>query len=170
MKRLWILLTIAGIAIVAVSAFQYLTRPSTGDPAPLFSLPSAEGGDVALEGFRGRPTIVHFWASFCAPCREEFPPLGRLQRDFEDRGLVILAISEDGPPHQAARKAFLASMKPLFPVLFDDKGGVADAYESWSVPETFLIDRAGTIVWRHAGEIDWDAPKVRDMIEQLLRQ
>ena len=165
MKRLWIFVLITGIAIAAVSVFQYLTRLGEGDLAPGFELISIDSRSVSLSGYKGRPVLLHFWASWCGPCRQEFPALSRLQRDFAKDGLAVLAVSED--KEIAAVRAFVDFARPDFTVLLDDEGRVADAYQSWAVPETMLIDGRGTIVWRHAGPVDWDSRKARERVREL---
>ncbi len=170
MKRLWIFLLIAGIAITAVSAFQYFTCPGKGDPAPLFSLTSLDSKSVSLDGFRGRPILLHFFATWCGMCQQEFPSLVRLANDLEEDGLVILVISEDDSRDCAAVRTFAEAMKPSFPILLDADGKVADSFQSWAVPETFFIKRDGTIAWRHTGPISWDSEKARKMIKKLLAE
>ncbi len=166
MRKLWIAAIAAGIALVAMSALQYLTRPDEGDLAPGFKLRSLDSEVVSLDGFRGRPVILHFWASWCGACRQEFPSLARLQSDFEEEGLAVLAISLDESREEAA--AFAASViKSGMVVLMDTDGTVADSYQSYAVPETFLIDRDGRIVWRRAGSVDWDSAEARARVKEL---
>jgi len=166
MKRFWYVIIAAGIAIVAMSALQYLTAPRAGDPAPLFELPSIDSRAVSLEGFRGRPVILHFWASFCGACRAEFPTLAHVQPAFEKEGLVVLAVSLDERPSEGA--AFAAPFKSGMTVLFDSEGDVADSYQSFAVPDTILVGRDGKIAWRRAGPIDWDDPGIRAKIKKLI--
>ncbi len=166
MRKLWIVLLIAGIAIIAMSVFQYITRPNAGDIAPLFTLTSTDSRSVSLEGFKGRPVLVHFWASWCGQCRIGFPTLNTLQKQFDDGELVVLAISEDDDINML--RSFLNLTKPNFLVLIDQNGAVADAYQSWAVPEYFLINEDGIIVWRKAGAINWNSDKARDTLKKYL--
>ncbi|MFA5811436.1 MAG: TlpA disulfide reductase family protein [bacterium] len=170
MRRLWIFLLIAGIAIIAVSAFQYLTRPGRGDPAPAFALPSLDSKEIDIEGYRGRPVLLHFWASWCGLCQEEFPSLVRLAKDYEAQGLVVLAISEDEARSYPTVRAFTQTMNASFPILLDGKGAVADSYQSWAVPETIFIDSAGTISWRHSGPVNWDSDPARKMVSEFIQK
>ena len=168
MKRLWIVLAIAGIAIIAVSAFHYFTRPGAGDAAPAFELLSADGKSVNLEGYRGSPVLLHFWASWCGPCQWELPRLAQAVPSLASEGLAVLAVSEDDEQNQGAMLAAVREAQLPFPVLLDGNGRVADAYESWSVPETFFIDREGVIRWRHAGPVDWTAATAREKLQKLM--
>jgi len=166
MKRFWFVIIAAGIAVMAMSALQYLTRPRAGDQALPFELISIDSKPVSLEGFKGRPVIVHFWASWCGACRAEFPSLAQLQPEFAKEGLVVLAISEDEQPRDAA--GFAAPFKSGLTVLFDPEGEVADSYQSFAVPETFFIDKDGKIAWRRAGPIDWGSPDVSARVKGLI--
>ena len=171
MKRIWIVFLIAGAAILAVSAYQYLTRPDRGDLVPAFRLPAIDGQTVSIEQFQGAPLLVHFWASWCSPCRQEFASLNRLHRDFKDKGFVIIAVSEDeGEGGDGAVRSFLEFHPVSFLVLMDRHGRVADAFRSWGVPESILVDREGRIAWRGAGARDWDSRQARDMISELVNR
>ena len=168
MKRFWILILTAGIAIMAMSAYQYLTRPSQGDPAPAFALPAMDGSTFALGDFKGRPLLVHFWASWCGVCVQEFPAILRLANDMGSEGLAIVAIAEDGEQGDPAVRAFFRGETLPFPVLFDRDGATADAWQSFGVPESFLIGTDGLIAWRHAGPVDWDGHDVRARIRAAM--
>lgn len=168
MRRFFIVILIAGIAVIAMSAFRYLGRPGAGDLAPSFTLSSLDARQVSLDDFRGRPVIVHFFATWCGWCRRGFPSLARLHGAMKGDDLVILAISEDGEGGGEAVRSFLKYMPVEFPVLLDGEGDVADAYMSFGVPDTFAIDRAGIIRWRRQGFVDWDDPGVRAVVHGLM--
>jgi thiol-disulfide isomerase/thioredoxin len=111
----------AVLAIVGGAAFGFITqlrdkdddlRPGTAVPG--FRLLSLAGGTTDLGSLRGRVVLVNFWATWCVPCREEFPDLVRLQSDLAPRGLRVLGISTDFTGQTAAVERFLASTKPNF--------------------------------------------------------
>lgn len=167
MKRVLIVVLIAGIALVAVSAFQFLMRPGKGDPAPLFALPTLSGQELGLDGFQGRPVLLIFWASWCPTCLEELPTLERLQQGMRGAGLVVLSISVDDERGLPGVSALAEAYKLTFPILLDQEGKVADAYQSYAVPDAVLIDAKGQIAWRAAGPIDWDAKETRARLLSL---
>lgn len=167
MKLFWIFIAIAGLAILTISTYQYVTRIGAGDSAPQFELKSIEGKFESLGSYAGRPIILHFFASWCGSCREEFPSLIRFAKNPANSQVAILAISEDRDASAVIK--FLGNAKPEFPVLIDDDGSVADAYYSYGVPETFLIGKDGTIFWRNDGPINWDKESVREHIRKLVR-
>ena len=117
--------------------------PLVGQPAPHFTLQSLDGGTVSLADYRGRPVVVNFWASWCVPCRDEFPLLRDARAQHAGTGLEVLGIIHDDGP-QAAR-AFAASYDADWPLLLDQDDAAWNAYRGLAVPVTFFIDRDGII-------------------------
>lgn len=108
------------------------------------------GLNQRLAGEKGRVVVVNFWATWCEPCRVEFPDLIRLHRRYADRGLTLLSISLDSPNlRDTLVKDFLAEQKPSFPVFLktagDDDAFINAIDTAWSgaLPATFIYDRAG---------------------------
>lgn len=112
-------------------------------PAPEINLTATDGRQVALSDYRGRPVIVNFWASWCVPCREEFPLLAAARAAHEAEGLEILGVIHDDSVQSAA--AFAATYNAEWPLL-DDADDVAwNAYHGAFVPVSYFIDRAGIV-------------------------
>lgn len=70
-------------------------QPRKQAAAPEFRLKDLEGRERSLSEFKGKTVLIHFWASWCEPCRQEFPALSRLSREYRDRGLVVLGVAGD---------------------------------------------------------------------------
>ena len=68
--------------------------PKVGQPAPLFTLPTVDGHPLALASLRGKPVYLNFYASWCGPCNEEAPSIGKLSARYKKRGLVVLGVNE----------------------------------------------------------------------------
>ena len=168
MKKYWVLILIAGIAIIAVSAFEFMKRPGKGDAAPTFVLSSLNGENVSLGDFRGKPVLIHFWATWCGTCQEDFPNFVKFYEQYKSKGLVILSVSEDGNRADTVVKSFINTMKTDLPVLLDKDGSVANSYYSFGVPEDVLIDKNGIIVSRSEGPINWTSPKFLNKINSLI--
>lgn len=121
-------------------------------PAPDFSALTLDGRTVSLGDFRGqKKVVVTFWASWCGPCRMEMPSLIQFYKrnHSEASDFEILALSIDENPKDAA--TFASAMKLNFPVLLDSSKAVANAYGVEGIPTMFVIDKAGKVIYGHAG-------------------
>lgn len=123
-----------------------------GEPAPATSLPALAGADrpgLDSAAFAGKVTLVNVWASWCAPCREEHPLLMALSRD--DR-VEIAGLNYKDSPENALR--FLGSLgNPYSAIGTDESGRSAIDWGVYGVPETFLVGRDGTILFKHVGPL-----------------
>ena len=135
-----------------------------------FSLPlvSGNGDTLSLSDLRGQVVFVNFWATWCAPCRDEMPSMESLYRQFRDRGLEIIAVNIQENEQDVAD--FMRDYGLTFPALLDLNGRVSSNYGVQAIPTSYLIDREGNIVVRKVGSIDWDTQEIRSAIEMLLNQ
>jgi peroxiredoxin len=113
------------------------------DDAPVFRAPGLERGCIDLADFRGRPVLLNFWASYCTPCREEFPLLKKANAKYRDDGLAIIGISHRDIDDDA--RAFADDQAADWLLGFDDTGDIAKAYGVRPIPQTFFITRDGKI-------------------------
>ena len=134
----------------ALQAVGGLASPSSsgGGPAPALILETLNGTRVSLADFRGRPVLINFWATYCAPCRREMPLIERTAAQHPR--LVVLLIDERDS-HQSA-SAFVNELQITSTVLFDGDGKVGDAYGISGLPTTFFIHPDGGIEGRYIGE------------------
>jgi peroxiredoxin len=123
-----------------------------GQPAPEFSSFDLEGRPVKLSDFRGRVVLLNFWASWCAPCRQEFPRLAAVH----GRGdVVVLGVLFDDT--KAAARRFADEHGATWTTVVDPQRELSHAYRvGRGIPVTFLIDREGVVRVRHAGELRAD--------------
>jgi thiol-disulfide isomerase/thioredoxin len=136
-----------------VFAAQNLQR--LDETAPDFLLRDASGGQLRLSELRGRPVILHFWATWCGPCRHELPALDALARTLADRDVAFLAVAIDSDTEAARIRRYAQDLGVTCPVYLASEGAVTDRYWSWGIPVTYLIDRDGQLVGRALGERDW---------------
>jgi peroxiredoxin len=139
--------------------------------APNFELPTLSGKTVSLAALRGKVVFVHFWASWCMPCKEEFPKLNDLAAAYPEDQLKVLGITVDKA--QANIERFLKKYvrAPLrAEVLRDPEGRVAEAYQNRAMPITFVLDRQGTIRFMHMGFQKGDEARWRSEVDELLRE
>lgn len=123
------------------------------DSLPDFSLPDAEGTSHKLSDWKGRPLLVNFWATWCAPCRREIPLLSWLHQKRSAQGLEIIGIAVDF--HDAVVK-YARDMRIDYPVLIGEQGGfeAASAFGMEPVfPFSVFADRQGRIVALKIGEL-----------------
>ncbi len=122
-------------------------------PAPVFELKSQGGGqpgvNINLADLKGRIVLINFWASWCAPCRDELPKLDELYQKYKEQGVIVLGINVDADIDQAMK--FLQKVPVIFPVLLDTDNQVLEQYHVEAMPTTFLIDRRGVIHSMHQG-------------------
>jgi len=125
------------------------SAPGTREPfAPAFALPDLAGDTVTLAGFRGKVTLVNFWASWCDPCREEFPHMAELYREFDRKGFEIAGVSDD--VDKGKMLAFVRKYRPPFPILAGG-GRMKEAYHYRGLPYSVLLDRRGRVIERIFG-------------------
>jgi cytochrome c biogenesis protein CcmG/thiol:disulfide interchange protein DsbE len=144
-----VLLAILGAGLVARNEGRSPTR--IGAQAPTFSLVDLDGNPVDLADYRGRPVIVNFWASWCAPCVEEIPELQAALAEHADTGLAIIGIVYNDRSDAASE--FMARMGGGWPSVMDPGGEVARDYAIYGPPESFFVDRDGVIRGRQIGQL-----------------
>jgi peroxiredoxin len=123
--------------------------PEPGRAAPDFALPDLEGNTVRLSDFSGRPVVLNFWATWCAPCRLEMPELAQAMTDYADRDLMVLAINQDETAEQVGD--FLTEVGLSLPALLDAGGEVGAAYGAFFLPTTVIVGPDGIVGAVHRG-------------------
>lgn len=132
--------------------------------APLqFTLKDMNGGDVRLADFKGRPLIVNFWATWCAPCKQEIPALVELVDKYKNEKLTVLGISIDDSPEDL--REFAAAYKINYPVLVGlGHNDIQEAYDAvFAIPVTWFIRADGSVHLKHPG------PATREWFEQQVQ-
>ena len=126
-----------------------------------FTLKSLDGKTWTLRQLSGKVVLVNFWATWCPPCRKEMPDLDSLYKEFGDKGLVILAISDE---ERGVVERFLAEHNVSYPILLDRGRKVSDAFMVHGIPKTFVYDRSG-----HLAAQSIDMRTRRQFLEMLGR-
>lgn len=117
--------------------------PLLGKPAPDVELTALDGTRVRVSDYRGRPIVIHFWASWCTPCRAEFPQLVQARAAHADDRLEILGIIHDDTPEDAT--AFAREQGASWPLFQDTEHVAWNAYGSIGLPMSFFVDAEGIV-------------------------
>lgn len=162
LAALALFLTLALLLTLALPA----AALDVGARAPEIGLPDLDGHMQRMSALRGKVVIVDFWASWCAPCREEMPVLERLYRAHRGDGLIIIGVSQDRGV--ANMRSFVARTPVSFPLVHDASHSVAGRYHPSRMPSSYIIDRRGIVRHVHAGYRSSDAAAIEHEVEALL--
>lgn len=152
---------LAAVAFSVVLASRFGTDPSLvdspllGKPAPTFELAALEGGEtVSLDDLEGDIVLVNFFASWCLQCRNEHADLVATADAFADQGVTMVQITYQESPPAALEYLEVAGRSDASYYLADPGSRTAIAYGVFGIPETYFIDRDGTVVGKIIGESD----------------
>jgi len=137
---------------------------------PELRFTDGSGKPLSLADFRGKLVLLNLWATWCGPCREEMPTLGRLQAELGGPDFEVVALSIDRAGI-AVVDAFYAEIgvKNLARYI-DDSGKVAQQLNALGLPTTLLLDREGREIARHVGPAEWDRPAMVAFFRRQLEQ
>jgi len=140
-----------------------------GQPAPPLVLHTLDGQRIATRDLLGQVVIATFWATWCAPCREELPLLSAYAANHAQQGLRVLGFSLDGPEDLAKVKKVAANLS--FPVGLLGNPWAGDYGRIWRIPVSFVIDRKGRLAdngWDDAKPA-WTRERLQQVVGPLLR-
>jgi cytochrome c biogenesis protein CcmG/thiol:disulfide interchange protein DsbE len=139
-----------------------------GDYAPDFTITADTGELVSSRDFGGRALLLNFWATWCAPCRDEMPSLQSLAKRLGPEGLVVLAVSQDKDGARYSR--FVRQMQAGFLTLRQPDQTIQRSYGTSQIPESYLIDRNGKVQAKFISDQDWTSPTIVERIRSLLAE
>ena len=158
--------TSIAVALALTTVISRWLAAAPPKPAPNVTLQGADG--VTVAAYKGKILLVDFWASWCPPCKASFPALDSLYREYQPRGVEVLAVNLDERRRDA--DAFLGDHPHRLMVLFDPKGASPVAFGVKGMPSSFLIDKAGNIRFTHMGYSGNVDESYRQEIVQLLAE
>jgi thiol-disulfide isomerase/thioredoxin len=174
MKRVKVLAALAGLQLVAILGYRLMDSQQSqsanplvlerldGATAPDLSLVRNDGSAVRLSDRRARPLLLHFWATWCPPCKTELPGLLEISRKGE---FDVVAVSLD-QDWSEVRKFFGAAVPPE--VVLDGARAATSLYGLDQLPDTFLLDSEGRLRARFAGARDWRASTVEPTLRGVV--
>ena len=154
----------------APGSIPQLAQPEKADvvgrAVPSFEGDLLAGGHLSSQDLHGKVVLLTFFASWCAPCRQELPELPKLQDQYALRGFTIVAVGVDRKAEDVT--GFLEGVPVNFPVLLDPDSRILGQFDVVSMPTAFLIDREGQVHSRHRGYTDEAIGDYKQQIEGLL--
>ena len=137
---------------------------STGYAAPDFVQRSIGGQKVSLSDYRGSLVVINFWATWCGPCKVEYPVLQKRSRDYRDKGVQFIGIAHQDKEKNVLR--FVNSHGAEYPMVIDYNGRIARDYEVTGIPWTVIVDADGMVSTVFTGLFSED--KFRSVLNSVL--
>jgi cytochrome c biogenesis protein CcmG/thiol:disulfide interchange protein DsbE len=166
----WARAVVVAAAVAAWPACAAYSEAPEGDRAIAnfsFTLKDMDGNDVRLADYKGRPLIINFWATWCAPCKHEIPAFVELVEKYKDANFTVLGVSVDDAPEDL--KPFAREYGINYPLLVGlGQYEMQEAYEAGLiVPTSWFIRRDGTVHLKHTGTQtkDWFEAQVKAIVE-----
>ena len=133
--------------------------------APGFTLADMDGKTFTLESARGKWVFLHFWASWCGPCREEMPAIQKMHKQFKKEKWVMVLVNtaED----EDTIFSFLGEIGMDMSSLMDSDGLVTEKYKPRGLPTTILIDPEGNVQYQAIGGREWHKTEYTNFLRQL---
>ena len=153
----------AAVAVTALASPASLAQSPA--PAPEFAVHTLDGKWLRSSELRGRPVVLDFWATWCAPCKSSMPHMSAIQSRYRDRGLIVVGLSMDDTDPASVRK-FADRMGLTFRVAMADDQTLDSFGPIRGLPTTIFIDKHGRIVRRVVGYLD--AETVEGYVRELF--
>ncbi len=179
-KLFWILMAAAAVLLIGYlvkSGFMRTSPPARGvvavssrASAPDLSVQEVGDGSrsVSLKSLRGKVVVLHFWATWCPPCRAEFPEFAKFAAaSGSETSWAVLPVSVDDSA--APVGPFLAKIPGKFTVYWDS-AGLANALGVSAIPTTVVLDKEGRIAWTAQGAADWSPKGVPSIVQSLSHE
>jgi peroxiredoxin len=158
---------IAGLAAL-LFALPLFGAVDPNSPAPDFLLNGQSGKPVALDQFKGQVVMLNFWASWCGPCRQEFPLLDDIYKKYNKLGFTMIGVNVE--PDSKAANEWLKQTPVTFPILYDTDSKVSKLYGVAGMPSTVIVDRKGMVRMIHRGYKPGDEQEYLSSIRALVRE
>lgn len=179
MKKKWIIAAAALVVFIAGAAFLYnylseqygggnlVNDSQTGQQdagasngtqqAPDFTVIDADGNEVRLSDYKGKPVVLNFWATWCYYCKEEMPDFQEAFEKYPDVQFLMVNATDGIQETEQDARAYIAEQGFRFPVYFDTRGEAVTAYYVTGLPATYFIDKEGNLAAHGAGMLDLES-------------
>jgi cytochrome c biogenesis protein CcmG, thiol:disulfide interchange protein DsbE len=137
--------------------------------APEFQLKDADGKSHKLSDWKGKVVVLHFWASWCAPCLEEIANWTKFAEGFPGAGVKFVAVTLDDRWEDAHKILPSKALPENVVSLIDLEKELPEKYGTYQYPETYLIGPDQTVVTKWVGPQPWDQPGLKNIIERVAK-
>ncbi len=161
--------SMTGLAPLLIgSEVKAANKLQVGKPAPPLVLHTLDGKSLATQDLKGKVILIHFWATWCAPCLEELPRLSRFYDQHAHQGFEVLGFSLDGP--DALPKVKRMASQLSFPVGLLGSSYAGDFGRIWSLPVSFVIERSGRLAVNGWDDADpaWTNERLNSVVLPLI--
>lgn len=140
------------------------------DDVPPFELVAAAGGPgLTNDNLLGKTVLLHFWATWCEPCKKELPALQQLAAELDDTHLTVVLVAIDTVSSPAQITAFARELGVQLPIYVASDGAISDSFWGWGLPVTYLLDKQGRFMGRLRGPRPWADAGLRSALVQLAQ-
>lgn len=171
-KFIWLIVAKIAAFIAVVGLVVYFMMPANSaelkayeGETPALVLSSLKGEKIDLEQYKGKLTMVQFWATYCTPCRVEMPSMNRLQGKLGD-DFKILAVNMGESLEEVQQ--FADEVDTQFTILMDEDGKALAEWKVFAAPATFIVDPQGKILYTMFGATEWDSDEMVAKLTALM--
>ena len=145
-----------------------MVTPDEPKPAPVVSFVDASGASHSLAAYQGKVTAVHFWATWCAPCRSELPKVDALAAALADENFAIVPLSVDRDGPEVVTTFYQENGIKSLPLFLDEGLAAFRAFKLGGVPATVFVDAGGNEIARVLGDRDWSKPEIVELVRKMI--
>ncbi len=160
-------LTVATLALLGMMSGTSPSRATSASPPPSIGVMTPTG-PLDLTRFKGKVIYLDFWASWCAPCKLEFPFMDKLAASYPPGKFMVIAVDVDHGREKGV--AWLTKIASRLPIVYDSDGAIAKSYGVSEMPTTFLIGRDGRIRYIQKGFFPEQEAAYQAHVEALLNE
>ena len=166
------LFRLGGLALAAAIAFSTLgvsadiIAPGARKPAPRWKLPNMTGGNKQLADYKGKVLLLNFWATWCAPCKQEIPWFAEFYDKYKADGLEVVGVSVDEKGWKVVKPYVEDKSHGINFTILHDNVDLTAMYKIQLMPKTVLIDRDGKVAAIHNGIVEKDSfeKEIKDVL------